>query len=172
MNQSDVSTPRPLIRYLLTATAIALALYIAWTAVRPVAPARLSELPNPHLAPAEVVRIQVAALRQGSESREGIAVAFRFASPSNRARTGPITHFASMIRSDTYMPLLDNVSVEYGRTLTRADRSYTALIVTDRRGVSSGYMWVLSRQGPGSCEACWMTESVMPIGDMQSLRFA
>ena len=172
MTLPAVSERRPSSRYVLTAAAVALAAYIAWTAVRAVASGTLSELPNPHLAPAEVVRIQVAALRQGTESQEGIAVAFRFASPSNQARTGPITHFSSMIRSETYLPLLDNVSVQYGRTLTRADRSYTALIVTDRRGVSSAFMWVLSRQGPGSCENCWMTESVMPIGDMRSLRFA
>lgn len=172
MTSLAVIERRDLGRYVLTASAIALAVYIAWTAVKPVTPGTLSDLPNPHLAPAEVVRIQIAALREGSGSQEGIAVAFRFASPSNRARTGPISHFSSMIRSDTYLPLLDNVSVQYGRTLTRADRSYTALIVTDRRGVSSAFMWVLSRQGPGSCEKCWMTESVMPIGGMRSLRFA
>ena len=172
MTSPAVSRLRSFGRYSLTAIAIALAVYIAWTAVTPSVPGILSKLPSPELAPAEVVRIQVAALRHGTESEDGIAVAFRFASPSNRARTGPIAHFSSMIRSDTYLPLLDNVSVQYGRTYTRADRSYTALIVTDRRGVSSAYLWVLSRQGPGSCENCWMTDSVVPIGDMQSLRFA
>ena len=169
---ANAGSPRPFGRHLISLVAVLVGAYVAGTAIWPSEANVLAKLPGPDLSPAEVVRIQVSALGQGSDSEAGIAVAFRFASPNNRAWTGPISHFSSMIRSANYSPLLDNVSVQYGRTLTREDRSYTALIVTDRRGVSSAFVWVLSRQASGRCEDCWMTDTVVPIGDMQSLKFA
>jgi len=45
-------------------------------------------VPTPALTPAEVVRIQLEALRNNDEQNRGIEVAFRFASPANRAKEG------------------------------------------------------------------------------------
>lgn len=162
----------PLLRHVVSAMAIAVAVLVLVTAMRPSPNDFLALLPRPGLSPEQVVRIQIGALSTNSQRDEGIAVAFRFASPDNRTKTGPIARFASMIRSDDYLPLLDSLSVEYGRTMTRDGRSYTAILVTDRRGVSSAFVWVLAKQQSGVFADCWMTDSVIPVGDLQTLRFA
>ena len=46
--------------------------------------------PSAEHAPQEVVRIQMEALRYNDEKNRGIEIAFRFASPSNKADTGPL----------------------------------------------------------------------------------
>ncbi|MSV29914.1 MAG: hypothetical protein EXQ52_14390 [Bryobacterales bacterium] len=56
--------------------------------------------PGPALTPAEVVRTQITALRNNDKPRKdaGIATAFRFASPGNRAATGPLDRFILMVK--------------------------------------------------------------------------
>jgi hypothetical protein len=46
--------------------------------------------PSPDLAPEEVVRMQVEWLRTNDADAHGIAQVFAFASPANRAQTGPL----------------------------------------------------------------------------------
>src|ERR1700704_5439214 len=52
--------------------------------------------PNPDLTPQQVVEFQLDALRHNDEptTDAGIERSFRFASPSNRLVTGPLSHFS------------------------------------------------------------------------------
>ena len=58
------------------------------------------------LTPEQVVRIQLEALRSNGENGKGFEVCYRFASPSNKAYTGPLPRFARMIENSAYSLML------------------------------------------------------------------
>jgi hypothetical protein len=159
------------LRHAVAGLAIAVGVFVALTAIRP-GLFVVGQQPNAALLPEDVVRIQLGALRTNQDDDEGIAVAFRFASPQNRSQTGPITRFAAILRSDPYLALLNHLDATFGRGMTTESRSYVPVVVTDARGVNSAFVWVLTRHEGTSCEACWMTERVVPLGELATLRFA
>ncbi|NIR89362.1 MAG: DUF4864 domain-containing protein [Gammaproteobacteria bacterium] len=121
--------------------------------------------PSPRLAPDEVVRIQLEALRANDERDRGIAIAFRFASPRNRASTGPLPRFARMIRQG-YGLMLEWVHAEYGPLRVEGAHAVQPVILIGREAVVR-YVFYLTRQKGGACTACWMTDAVTaePLGD-------
>ncbi|MEM1023014.1 MAG: DUF4864 domain-containing protein [Myxococcota bacterium] len=116
--------------------------------------------PSPELGVEAVVRVQLEALKLNPQLDDdaGIRLAFRFASPSNRAQTGPIERFIPMVKAPAYAPLLgfDSSSV----VVMNAKPSGAHVVVEVRRGSKTQmYMWVLSLQENG----CWMTDAVVPV---------
>ena len=116
-------------------------------------------VPDPALSPSEVVRIQLEALRRNNGQNRGIAVAFRFASPANRANTGPLPRFIAMIKQGPYALMLDFVHASYGPVETVADRARQPVTLTGPDG-SITYWFYLSRQTETPYEDCWMTDAV------------
>lgn len=117
--------------------------------------------PAPSLAAQEVVRIQLAALRSSDEA--GIETAFRFASPGNRAVTGPLARFGRMVRSAPYAPLLGHRSATLGEAMALRDGALAVpVVITAADGSAHGFVFLLSRQGDASCDGCWMTDGVVP----------
>ena len=116
-------------------------------------------VPDPGLSPGEVIRIQLEALRHNDEQDRGIAVAFRFASPANRASTGPLSRFIKMIENGPYALMLDFRDAAYGPVETVADqaRQRVTLIGTH---ASATYWFYLSRQAEAPWVDCWMTDAV------------
>ena len=66
--------------------------------------------PDPSIAPVEVVAIQLKALQfnDNPEPDFGIAQTWAFAHPRNRAATGPLPRFASMIKGPSYAKMLNH----------------------------------------------------------------
>ena len=66
--------------------------------------------PDPKYTPADVVRIQLQALRANDtpSKNAGIEVAFRFASPANKSTTGPLARFIDLVSSPPYRPMLNH----------------------------------------------------------------
>ncbi len=130
----------------------------------PLAHAQMSTppAPSPNLTPAEVVRIQVEALKRTDEPTPGagIATAFRFASPGNRAATGPLPRFDRMVRQG-YADLLGFARAEYGDLTVTGDRAVAAVTLVQRDGRRVTYGFALSRQTGGTCDGCWMTDAVV-----------
>jgi hypothetical protein len=89
-------------------------------ATAPAAEARRAK-PDKDLAPGEVVRIVVDALRDNDAKDNGIAITFDFASPANQKATGPLERFVPLVKSPAYAPMLNHRSAEYG-TRARAGR--------------------------------------------------
>ena len=87
--------------------------------------------PRPELSPEEVIRIQLEALRHNDEQDRGIEVAFRFASPANRASTGPLPRFIRMIEH------VDRTAGEHHLLVLSVPADGTALrgLLDDRCGV-------------------------------------
>ena len=116
-------------------------------------------VPSPGLSPGEVVRIQLEALRHNDPHNRGIEVAFRFASPSNRANTGPLARFVAMIRSGPYALMLDYREASYGPVESRGSLARQRVTLADA-GTSVSYWFYLSRQSEAPYVDCWMTDAV------------
>ena len=116
-------------------------------------------VPDPDLSPAEVIRIQLEALRHNDEHDRGIAVAFRFASPANKANTGPLSRFIPMIKEGPYALMLDFRDAAYGPVETVSNRARQRVTLTGARA-SMTYWFYLSRQTEAPYADCWMTDAV------------
>ena len=119
--------------------------------------------PNASLDPAAVVRIQLDALKHVDEPAHdaGFAIVFAFASPGNQAETGPLKHFAQMIRS-SYSELLNHRSAMFDAIRLDGDRALQAVEIVDHAGSVRRYVFLLSKQTDPPCAGCWMTDSVYP----------
>ena len=116
-------------------------------------------VPAPAWSPGDVVRIQLEALRRNDERDRGIAVAFRFASPANRAQTGPLWRFARMIRDGPYALMLDFQAASYGPVEASGAQARQRVVLADAT-TSVTYWFYLSRQTDAPYADCWMTDAV------------
>lgn len=119
--------------------------------------------PEPELSPQDVVEIQLQAFGNNTEQDEGIEIAFRFASPTNRAQTGPLPRFANMLRGPAYRVMLEHDRAEYAPLEMRDDLAIqrVALYLDDEVTV---FDFVLRRQMEEPYLDCWMTEAVFLRG--------
>ena len=118
--------------------------------------------PDPSLTPREVVRLQVEALQANGEDDAGIATAFRFASPANRAATGPLARFTSMVRGG-YADMLGFERAVFGRMVFEGDEAAQRVTLVQADGRRSTYGFALSKQAGGEYDGCWMTDAVVPV---------
>ena len=120
--------------------------------------------PSPEWTPAEVIRMQVEALQHNDTPSQdaGIATAFRFASPGNRAATGPLARFTDMVHGPGYRAMLDFERAEYGLIRVEGDQAAQEVTLVHDDGRRTTYLFGLSRQSGGACDGCWMTDAVMP----------
>lgn len=120
-------------------------------------------VPGPALSPADVVRIQLEALRSGGAGDEGIATCFAFASPRNKRATGPLNRFARMIREGPYELMLRYQDVTFHPIEQHGASAVQRVTLIDATTVVT-YLFVLSRQNgspcQGCCPNCWMTDGV------------
>ena len=134
------------------------------------AQSRADPQPSADLRPAEVVRIQVEALQHNDDPTPdaGIATTFRFASPSNRAATGPLDRFARMVHGPAYGDMLDADRAEYIPIAIDGDRAAQRVTLLHGDGRRATYVFQLSRQAGGPCDGCWMTDGVAREAPQQS----
>jgi len=138
---------------------IAVALLLAQPASPP---ADTSPIPRPELGPADVVWIQLDALRENDRRGRdsGIAVVFRVASPANRQVTGPLDHFIQIVKGPAYLPMIGHRVAGAGRLVDGGDIAiqYMTLIAADGRVIE--YEFRLSKD-PKS--GCWFNDGVVPV---------
>ena len=117
-------------------------------------------VPTPALAPDQVVRIQLNALRHNDAQNLGIEIAFRFASPNNKLSTGPLPRFISMVRQGPYSLMLAYENLAYHPVEVIEDRARQRVTLIGS-GLVIDYEFYLSRQTEGACVGCWMTDAVL-----------
>ena len=139
---------------------IILALAVAGS---PVAAAQAG--PSPDLEPRAVIGIVLEALAHPDrpEPDAGIARTFRFASPANRAQTGPLPRFIRLVRNPVYAPLLGHQRAVRGELVRDDGRARERVRVIAADGSTAAFVFVLARQASGPCEGCWMTDAVVRV---------
>ena len=118
--------------------------------------------PDPGLDPATVVRLQLKALAHNDQpmADAGVAVVFDFASPANRAQTGPLDHFSAILHA-MYAPLLNHRSAQLRPIVMQGNRAVQMVDLVGRNGLPMRYVFLLSRQSQPPYAGCWMTDSVV-----------
>lgn len=114
--------------------------------------------PNPALDPAQVVQLQLDAMREGTDA--GLATVFGFASPGNRQQTGPVERFRQMIRA-AYPEMLRHRNSKLAPTVVDGDHAIQGVELVAEDGQEFRYVFILSRQRETPFEGCWMTDSVI-----------
>ncbi|MEM6325498.1 MAG: DUF4864 domain-containing protein [Bacteroidota bacterium] len=117
--------------------------------------------PSPDLTAEEVIRLQVEALQANNEDDAGIATAFRFASPDNRAATGPLERFTAMVKGPAYRDMLGFERAMYSDIRIQGDEAAQRVTLVQSDGRRVAYVFGLSRQRGGEYDGCWMTDAVI-----------
>ena len=116
--------------------------------------------PAPDLSFVEVVEIQLAALANDNERNDGIALAYRFAAPSNKRAVGPLERFITLFDTELYAPMLDPLETEFLDSAERRSIAYQGVRIRSTAGRDFYYVFILERQTVGEVKDCWMTVGV------------
>jgi hypothetical protein len=121
--------------------------------------------PNPDLGPGEVVQIVLDALQHNDEPGPdcGIRTTFNFASPANRASTGPLTRFAAMIKNSEYRIMIDFRKADTEPITVVGNHARQIVKITGADGSVETFAVELSRQTQTPYPECWMTDSVLHV---------
>lgn len=113
--------------------------------------------PSPDLEPVQVVEAMLLALKKNTE--QGIAELYRFSSPGNRERTGPLERFSVMIR-EGFPDMLGHKAARAAPPLIDGERAMVPVEVQSSEGEVNRYIFILSRQNIPECKGCWMADAV------------
>ena len=128
------------------------------------APARAAEMvyPNPDIAPAEVIAIQLNGLQYNDspEIDAGIRQTWAFAHPRNRAMTGPLSRFANMLKGPGYDMLLYHASHQIVPAKSGDGWRQFDVFMESENGKLLQFAWIVEKVTEGQYKDCWMTVAV------------
>ena len=126
--------------------------------------ARTAELvyPNPDIVPAEVIAIQLNGLQYNDspESDAGIRQTWAFAHPRNRAMTGPLPRFASMLKGPGYDMMLNHASHRIVPANSGDGWRQFDVFMEAGNGKVMQFAWIVEKVTEGRFKDCWMTVAV------------
>ncbi len=119
--------------------------------------------PHPSLSAKDAIRTQLDALKHNDHPKEdaGIETAWRFASPANRAATGPLEAFKRMVRNDVYRPMIDHREAVLGPVTVQDGEATAEVEITGPEGQRRTYRFRLSSDHSGDLNGCWLTDVVL-----------
>jgi hypothetical protein len=112
------------------------------------------------LGPDGVVEQQMDALSHWQDDPQAVERVFSFASPGNRAVTGPVDHFERLVEEEAYLPLTNSQGYVVGRAVESDDAATVLVTLIDRSGTLLAYRFYLSRQA-SEPQRRWMTDAVL-----------
>ena len=118
--------------------------------------------PNPDIAPAEVIAIQLNGLKHNDspETDAGIRQTWEFAHPRNRAMTGPLKRFTTMLKGPGYDVMLNHASHEIVPANSGEGwRQFDVFMETENGDVMQ-FSWIVEKVTDGRYKNCWMTVAV------------
>jgi len=126
--------------------------------------------PNNNIEPYQVVKIQLRSLKENdSPSKDnGIKQTWEFAYPNNQKNTGPLEHFKSMIKGDSYAMLLNHldhkiIQIDYSDLVALFE-----VTVLDKNKTYYKFNWQVEKYTKdGILNDCWLTTMVsapIPLG--------
>ncbi len=128
------------------------------------APARAAEMvyPNPDIAPVEVIAIQLNGLQYNDspEIDAGIRQTWAFAHPRNRAATGPLQRFATMLKGPGYDMMLHHASHQIVPANSGDGWRQFDVFMESGNGKLLQFAWIVEKVTEGRYKDCWMTVAV------------
>lgn len=124
--------------------------------------------PTPEQTPQEVVRIVIKALKHNRSDDEGIATVYAFASPGNKASTGPLPRFTQMIKRG-FPDMLNHIAARFEPMQVTGNKAVQSVWLLSTSGSEYGYAFQLGKQSGGENDGIWMTEGVLPLGKSSSI---
>ena len=152
----------------LTSAAVAIVLIVASTLNGPAAaPHHGAELPqpSPELKPGDIVKIVVEALAKNDQpyANAGIETTFNFASPANKAFTGPLERFVRLVKGPVFGRMVDHRDSTLSEVVRDGDRAIRLVQIVDADNRTVYYAFRLGLQREGEYAGMWLTEAVWPL---------
>lgn len=125
--------------------------------------------PSPDLAPSDVIRTVVEALqnRNSPSPNAGIFTVYQFASPGNRAKTGPYGNFLRLVKFPPFVDLFSGHADSYGPLIVAGGRAKQKVRFSADGDRVVWFLFAVSRQTSqqtrGRCTGCWMVDGVAPV---------
>jgi hypothetical protein len=121
--------------------------------------------PGISLSPEQVVRAVVEGLRHNNSPipNAGIYTAYRFASPANRAITGPYGRFFRAVKAVNFEAMFRQDPYTLGPLEAAGDRATQDLRIHVAGEPVRNYRFTLSRQTGNPYRGCWMVDGVDPL---------
>ena len=118
--------------------------------------------PNPDIAPAEVIAIQLNGLQHNDspETDAGIRQTWAFAHPRNRAMTGPLKRFTTMLKGQGYDVMLNHASHEIVPANSGEGWRQFDVFMETKNGEVMQFSWIVEKVKNGHYKNCWMTVAV------------
>jgi hypothetical protein len=115
--------------------------------------------PNPSLTAQDVVEMQILSLGASAENNEGVHKCFEYASPDNKAHTGPAERFGAMIRQGYgIMMRWHSYTINEQLVMHHDELHRVYKVAFQCEDEQQSFFWSVSKQE----DSCWMTDSVMP----------
>ena len=123
--------------------------------------------PNIKLKPFDVVKIQLAALKNNNKpyKNAGIEQTWEFAHPSNKNFTGPLSRFIKLLNDEGYNILLNHIEHEVVEVYKSEKKFIYEVTILDGEKNFFKYNWQIEKfLNEGSLNNCWLTTSVsLPV---------
>ena len=127
-------------------------------------------IPNNAILPADVVKIQLAALMNNDKKFKdsGIEQTWNFAHPNNKKNTGPLTNFKMMIKGNSYQMLLNHISHTITELGSSDNWAQFEVVILDKDKIYHKFNWQVEKFNlEGPLQGCWLTtvvSSPIPLG--------
>jgi len=140
-------------------------------------PADAPDLPRPssELQPGEVVQIVIDALASNDYPfpDAGIATTFNFASPSNRAQTGPLERFVTLVKGPVFGKMINHRDSTLSKVIFEGNKALRLVQIVGENNETLYFAFRLGLQQEGEHAGMWLTEAVWPLeapgGDVLAL---
>ena len=130
-------------------------------------PADTSALPRPsaELQPGEVVQIVIDALANNDYPfpDAGIETTFNFASPGNKAQTGPLERFVTLVKGPVFSQMINHRDSTLSEVVLEGNRAVRIVQIVGANNETLYFAFRLGLQQQGDYAGMWLTEAVWPL---------
>lgn len=122
--------------------------------------------PDVDLPPEEVVKIQLDLLQNNDllPDNAGLRAAYAFASPASRVIAGPFERYVLLLAQADYAPLVGFTQARLDPMIASRRKAYQRVHLLQHNGEWASFLFILSCQQEPPYTGCWMTDSVIRVG--------
>ena len=130
-------------------------------------PAAAPDLPQPSsvLQPGEVIKIILDALAKNDQPfpDAGIETTFNFASPTNKAHTGPLDRFVKLVKGPAFGQMVNHRDSTLSKVVLEGNKAVCLVQIIGETNETLYFAFRLGLQQEGDFAGMWLTEAVWPL---------